>query len=534
MAVANNYSQALAALIRLPVTRQMGMLVGLAASVALGVAVVLWSREPAYSILFNQMASRDTAEVVNILQNNNIPFKIENNQSMIMVPTKNLEDARLKLAAQGLPRVDTPDSDFYASTGTFNSSQFMESARYKRALETELARTISQFHDIKAARVHLALPRESAFIRDKREPTASVFVDAYPGIGLKKHTIASIVNLVASSIPSLSPTKVTVVDKNGMLLNEGSGNNFFTITERNAEYRQSIEQEYAEKIEEILTPMLGYGRVKAKVAADMDFTSYEQTQEMYNPQNAAIRSESKVEEKKQIGDQASGVPGALSNKLPQGQPVNNNAPNQGGSQTIDAQTLRLQSTKNFELDKTVSHTKKSPGNIKRLTVAILVDTKMVKDPKTKKMVSKPLSKDEISKIKALIADTIGLNNKRGDSINVLSSSFVKPEPIPEQPVEKFWKTAWFYSMVKQSLGGLFVLLLVFGLLRPVMRNLTSADKALKKSEEDSPGQEQLTYRGKPVPQGANEYETQLNLLRQIVNQEPKRVAHVVKNWVERG
>lgn len=536
MAVADNFTQAAARMISLPLARQLGLMVGLAASVAMGFAVVLWSREPAYSLLFNHLSSKDTAEVVNILQNNKIPFKIENNQSMIMVPSKDIDEARLKLAAEGLPRSEGSDYDFYSSTGTFNSSQFMESARYKKSLENELARTISQFHDIKAARVHLALPRESAFIRDKREPTASVFVDAYPGIELKKHTIASIVNLVASSIPSLSPTKVTVVDKNGMLLNEGSGNSLFSMTERNAEYRQSIEQQYEDKIEEILTPLLGFGKVKAKVAADMDFTSFEQTQEMYNPQGAALRSESKLEEKQQAGEQARGVPGALANKPPQGQFKQNNQQNQqaNAGENIESQNLRMQSTRNFELDKTISHTKKAPGSIKRLTVAILVDSQMVMDEKTKKMVSQPLSEEQTSKIKALIADTIGLNTKRGDSINVLSSSFAKPEPIPEPVKEKFWKSNWFWSIVKQSAGGLFVLILVFGLLRPLMKNMASENKKLEHPDEPETGHEQLTYKGQPVPEGADEYETQLNLLRQIVNQEPKRVAHVVKTWVEKG
>lgn len=396
MALADSASTVAAKFANLSIARQIGLLVGVAASIAIGLAVVLWSRDPNYVPLYTQMNARDAAEVVSALERNGFDFKIDNNNSMIMVAADNLQNVRLKLAMEGLPRDPVASEELFSSSNAFNSSQFMENARYKQALEAELARTISKFNDIKSARVHLAIPRESAFVRDAHEPSASVFLDVYSGLELKKHTIAAIVNLVASSIPNLSASRVTVVDQDGQLLNEGGGQTLFTDTERFLDYRQNLEHQYAQKIQDILTPILGYGRVRAKVSADIDFTSYEQTQEMFNPELPSLRSEQTMEEKRNFSNEAVGVPGTLSNTpkanpalTPKNRPPKNVPPNaqpqpQAASDTSQSIDSRTQSTKNFELDKTISHTKNQPGTIKRLTVAVLVDNKAVRDEKTKK------------------------------------------------------------------------------------------------------------------------------------------------------
>lgn len=419
----------------------------------------------------------------------------------------------------------------------------MESARYKQALEAELARTISKFNDIKSARVHLAIPRESAFVRDAHEPSASVFLDVYSGLELKKHTIAAIVNLVASSIPNLSSSRVTVVDQDGQLLNEGGGQTLFSDTERFLDYRQNLEHQYAQKIQDILTPILGYGRVRAKVSADIDFTSYEQTQEMFNPELPSLRSEQIMEEKRKTSNDAVGVPGTLSN-IPQNNPAlaakntpPKNAPQQGQAATesdvSQSSDSRTQSTKNFELDKTVSHTKNQPGTIKRITVAVLVDNRAVMDEKTKKLTKTPLTPKEIDQIKLLVADAIGLNAQRGDSLNVINTDFVKPDPIAAIPEERFWEKDIFWSIVKQVAGALFVLALIFGVLRPMLKTLAS-NRNVGNIANDEQSLGDLTYDGTISIKEANDYESQLNLLRQVVDKEPKRVAQVVKNWVDRG
>lgn len=547
MALADNTSTAAAKFATLSIPRQLGLLGGLAASIAIGVSVVLWSREPNYLPLLSESNPREASEIVDVLQRNDIPFKIEKGNGMILVGADEVQSARMKLAAEGLPRGNGNGFEMFANSNAFNTSQFMENARYKQALETELARTISQLHDVKAARVHLAIPRESAFVRDNREPSASVFIDVYSGPELKKQTIASIINLVASSVPNLSASHVTVVDQNGQLLNEGGGQTLFSNTERFMEYRQSLEKQYVQKIEDILTPLLGYGRVSAKVTADLDFTSYEQTQEMYNPEQPAVRSEQSLEEKRSSDGSASGVPGALSNLPPasaslqptngaqgnnaaQGQKGNNQNTGFSNTQTTaESSNYRTQRTRNYELDKTVSHTQNQPGMIKRLTVAVLVDDKPTLNTKTKKMEVKPLTADEITQIKLLVADAIGINPARGDSLNVTNKHFVKPDPIPELPEEPIWKKQIFWSIVKQAVAALLVLGILFGLLRPLFRSLVGDEK--RKAEEEL---SELTYKSQDMLPTANDYESQLALLRQVVDKEPKRVAQVVKTWVERG
>lgn len=545
MALADSASTVAAKFANLSIARQIGLLVGVAASIAIGLAVVLWSRDPNYVPLYTQMNARDAAEVVSALERNGFDFKIDNNNSMIMVAADNLQNVRLKLAMEGLPRDPVASEELFSSSNAFNSSQFMENARYKQALEAELARTISKFNDIKSARVHLAIPRESAFVRDAHEPSASVFLDVYSGLELKKHTIAAIVNLVASSIPNLSASRVTVVDQDGQLLNEGGGQTLFTDTERFLDYRQNLEHQYAQKIQDILTPILGYGRVRAKVSADIDFTSYEQTQEMFNPELPSLRSEQTMEEKRNVSNEAVGVPGTLSNTpkanpalTPKNAPPKNVPPNaqpqpQAASDTSQSIDSRTQSTKNFELDKTISHTKNQPGTIKRLTVAVLVDNKAVRDEKTKKMSKTPLTQKEIQQIKLLVADAIGLNAQRGDSLNVINTDFVKPDPVAAIPEERFWQKDIFWSIVKQTAAALFVLALIFGVLRPMLKTLASNRNVRGVTDDEQPIAD-LTYDGTISIKEANDYESQLNLLRQVVDKEPKRVAQVVKNWVDRG
>lgn len=539
MALTASASGAAARFSALPIIKQVGILVGLAASIALGVGVVLWSREPNFMPVFSQLSPKDAAEVVDVLQRNSVPFRVDESHGLVMVPTADIQSIRMKLAKEGLPR-NGGGFEFLSNTSPFSTSQFMESARYKQALETELARTISQFHDVKSARVHLAIPKESAFVRDNHKPSASVFIDVYSGVEIKKQTVASIINLVASSIPSLSSSRVTVVDQYGQLLSDGSGQNTFTETERYLEYRQSVEQQLTQKIQDILTPLLGYGRVRAKVSADLDFTRHEQTQETYNPDQAAVRSEQKVRDKRDSGADAGGVAGALSNTPPTNPntaAVDNSTLASAGDEDSESD-YHSETIKNYEVDKTISHTKNQPGAIRRLTVAVLVDDIPVFDPETKTTEIKPLSKTEIDKIRLLVADAIGINPERGDSVNIVNSHFVRPDPIGPVPPEKFWQTDWFWSIMKQVGSAIFVLLLAFGVLRPTMKSLAGPEKVEEDEEaKELPGKQARTggaLEDELILPAPNDFEGQMALLKQIVDKEPKRVAHVVKNWVDKG
>lgn len=512
----------------LPITQQLGLLLGLAASIAVALWVVLWSREPIYRPLFSDLSPADSAQVADVLQANGFKYKMDKNTGAIMISSSDIYNARMKLAAEGVPKGSGNGYEMFANANSFNTSQFMENARYRHALETELSRTITNFNTVKMARVHLAIPKESAFIGNKRKPKASVFIEVYAGQVLAKNTIASITNLVASSVANLSSSDVTVVDQNGQLLNEGSGTGMMSMTDKFFDYQQQLESAYATKIQDILEPILGLGRIKAKVSADIDFTSSEQTREVYNPDLPALRSEQTMSEQKSLGQSVGGVVGATANQ-----------PSRPG--TLQTQTAtatdevrdvggdrRRQSTKNYELDKTISHTQQRPGRIERLTVAVLLDDKHNYDEKAGKVITTPLTDDELLKIKRLVADSIGLDAKRGDSLNVINVAFNTPEPIEPLPALAFYEQDWFWPVVKQSLAGLFVVFIVFGILKPAFKALAMADKRLvaftKQAQDEK--QKELAVLDSP--------EARINAAKQFAERNPKGVAEVLKTWVDGG
>lgn len=531
MALGENASHAAARFGSLPVSQQVGLLFGLALSIALGIWVVLWSKEPIYRPLFSNLSSTDSAEIVDVLQQNGFDYKVNKNNGTIMVDSNDIHDVRMKLAQDGLPRGNGKGYEIFSNSSSFNTSQFMENARYRHALETELSRTIARFNNIKTARVHLAIPRQSAFVRSKRKPKASVFIDVYSGQAVQKQSIASIANLVASSVPNLTSADVTVVDQNGQLLNEGNGNTMMSMTEKYFDYQKEIERNYAQKIQEILEPILGVGKVKAKVSANIDFTSSEQTREMYNPDLPALRSEQLMSEKRQVGKQSGGVVGATANQPAQAGELQTQEATTQLAPNIGKNDFRTQATKNYELDKTISHTQQRPGRIERLTVAVLVDNKHVYDAKTGETKVIALTDKELNKIRSLVGDSIGLNIKRGDSLNVVNVEFNKPEPIEPLPEPSIFEQSWFWMLLKQSIGGLFVLLLVFGILRPAFNSLATTNKKLVEATQEALTKQEVE---KEVESPLDTPEARLSAVKTFAKSNPKGVAEVVKTWVDGG
>jgi flagellar M-ring protein FliF len=287
----------------LPVVRQVGLLVGLAASIALGVYVVLWSRSPDYSVLYHQVSARDAGEIANVLQQQNIAFKVNTDSGLIMVDSGKVHQARMALAAQDLPHSAGDGFDLIEKDQGFGTSDFIQNARYQRALEGELARTIIAISAVQNARVHLALPKESAFLADKRKPSASVFVDLAPGRHLRDEQVSAIVHLVASSVPNMDSGAVTLVDNNGNLLSNTHPNSGIGLSTRQLEYKHRVEIELASNIENILSPIVGSNKVRAQVVAAMDFTQLEMTKESFDPDSPAVRSEQRVEEHSQGPEQ---------------------------------------------------------------------------------------------------------------------------------------------------------------------------------------------------------------------------------------
>lgn len=523
---------------QLPISKQIGLLVGLAASITLAAVIVLWSIEPTYRPLYSDINGKDAHEIVDVLQRNGFEFEIDRTNGAILVAAKDIHDARMKLAAEGLPRGNGQGFEIFNKESGFASSQFMETARYRHALESELARTITNFSHIKGARVHLAIPKQTSFLRDKQDSSASVFIDVYRGRELSSSTIASVVNLVASSVPGLTPERVTVVDQKGTLLNEGGGNSPLAMADRLLDYQAQIESAYTNRIQTLLTPIIGIGKVKANVSADIDFTSSEQTREMYNPDLPALRSEqSFVEQRASGGSEARGVPGITSSSPPQTQAVNANESTQTNEPAPSSSSdVKRQSTKNFELDKTISHTKHQPGRIRRLTVAVLVANKTTTD-QDGKTTSAPLSEDEIKRLKSLVSNAIGINPQRGDSIDIISTAFAEPDPIEKPPELSLWEQPWVWDLSKQIAGGLFVLIMLFGVLRPAIKKLANnplpepgSVAMVGPNGQPLTPEQQKAMQGLPAPEQT--FEDRMGVVQNMASADPKRVAQVVKTWVD--
>jgi flagellar M-ring protein FliF len=521
----------------LPVLRQIGLMIGLAASVALGVAVVLWSRTPDYSMLYGRLSDMEAAQVTASLDSAGIPYRIERGSGAITVPSDKVHEARLKLATRGLPRGDGTGFELLDGNQGFGTSQFMEQARYNRAIEGELARSISTLQSVESARVHLAIPKRSVFVRDRNKPQASVVLKLFSGARLDDERLAGIVHLVASSVEGLDAEDVTVVDQNGRLLTANSGEQGMAASASHLAYRRKLEQEYIKRIEDILIPVLGEDGVRAQVAADIDFTIVESTTESYQPDDRAIRSEETFEESTTPG-MAAGVPGALTNQPPPAGQLDDDA-TAGDDQSKPVNSTR-RATRNYELDRSISHTRNLPGAIKQLSVAVLVDYRTQADDKGKS-VRVPLADDEITRITDLVKEAVGFSEERNDSIQVSNIPFRSVEEVSEAfPETPLWQQPWVGGVVKQVIGAIFVLFLLFGVLRPVLRSLAvrpepaagaAAQGALPPAMAGNPrvpGEDRLSLSGQQPPASP---EQQFGMARSMIDSDPRRVAGVVKDWV---
>ncbi|MDH3978417.1 MAG: flagellar basal-body MS-ring/collar protein FliF, partial [Gammaproteobacteria bacterium] len=422
----------------IPGFRQLAMLVGLALSISFGVTAAFWFAEPTYSMLYSNVSDREAGEIIDVLNGSEIPHKLDNRTGAILVAEDHVHDARLKLASQGLPRGTGFGLEIIEGETGFSTSQFMENARYHHAIETELARTIGNLRPVQYARVHLAEARSTVFLRKKDEASASVFLYLYPGRNLEKAQVSSIIHLVASSIPNLESNKVTVVDQQGRLLNSPESDSEFTRSNQQLEQLRNIENTYVQRIEALLTPMLGQDRVRATVTAQVDFTVREETREQYDRDNAAIRSEQVAENRQMGAASLGGIPGALSNQPPSAAASEDAAT--AGEESAEVEQAAnpvnesLKRIRNYELDRTLSHTRQQTGAVSRLSVAVLVDDKRILDEKGK-MSTEPMTSEELVNLEKLIKDAVGFDESRGDSVSVSNVAFFNepdPEPLEEE------------------------------------------------------------------------------------------------------
>ncbi len=551
------------------ILRQAGMLVGIAASVALGVYVVMWARTPNYSLLYSDLSDRDVSQIAEALKGSDVPHRIDPGSGAVLVAASRIHDARLELAAAGLPKSAGMGFELMQEDQGFGTSQFLERARYQRAMEGELSRSIVRINNVRGARVHLGLPPQTVFSRSRREPTASVILDLYSGRKLEARQVNAITHLVSASVPNLSVQKVTVVDQHGNLLTDQGGDEEIVLTGRRFEHRQRVERAYIERIEAILIPFVGPDGVRAQVTADLDFTSTEQTRESFNPDLPAVRSERLLEEQR-VGNVSSGVPGALSNEPPSGVI----APEEFGtldgttgaqaSIAVNPESKRSQTTRNYELDRTISHTKPSLGTIRRLSVAVVLRKPPVSAEAGASTAVDPDSTDpaaaaaqaaggyrpeQLERMTNLVKEAVGFDPARGDTVTITSTDFMappKPELLPEPAI---WKQPWVWDVVKQALGAVFVLILVFGVLRPAMKSLirrpgTGGGDAQYAVAGDGtftalpPGAASPAGaapalaggEGSPMIEGP-ELPRDVEGVREYVNKEPKITAQVVRGWV---
>jgi flagellar M-ring protein FliF len=491
----------------------------------------------------------DANQIIEQLRLYNVPYNFDADGRAILVPDEYVHQARLKLAAEGFTADKTVGFEIMDKEQSLGTSQFMETTRYRRGLEGELARTISSMTSVRNARVHLAIPKDTVFIRDTRKPTASVFLELFSGRALERDQVASIANLVASSIPSLNVKDVTVVDQRGRLLNMRDKDVNVVLAAKQLEYTRSLEGTLLNRVNSILQPVVGMGRFRAEVSADVDFTAVEQTDELYNPDLPALRSEQTMDESRVGGNAAVGVPGALSNQPPGPSSVPEQAgAGEGGADAVGAPgSARKQATRNYELDRTISYTKHQQGRVRRLTVAVVVDDLSSINPESGEAVRTPWDQNELQRLRILVQDAVGFSALRGDSVNVVNTPFVAEEPIVTEDAP-IWKQDWIWDIVKQAMAVIFVLVLVFGILRPILRNLATAGTAGNVAGLGAAGDVSAELAGldgadfssdsvtfgsddELLPTPNESFDYQLNAIRSMVAEDPARVAQAVKQWV---
>ena len=545
-----NWLQRLSALDR---AQRMRLGVGVALLVAAAIAAIVLGRQPDYRVLFANLSDKDGGAIVAQLSQMNVPYKYADGGGAILIPSERVHDVRLRLATQGLPKGSVTGFELMENS-KFGMTQFQERLNFQRGLEGELTRSIQALSSVQGARVHLALPNQNGFFREQQKPSASVLVSLHPGRMLDRAQLAGIVHLVASSVPELSPSAVSVLDDTGKLLSQSPDQ--APGTEANVQqlmFVQQIEQQYTRRIMDILEPVVGRDNVKAQVTAEVDFTQTESTSEQFRPNqtpdSSAVRSQQVLESRDASGKGPSGVPGAVSNQPPAQStaPVNgaNPAPTVGGQQGggLDGQLGKRESTINYEVDKTVRVTRGSTGAIKRLSAAVVVNYQAVEDKG--KMVSKALTPEQLEQMTALVRETIGFNRERGDSVNLMNTQFqMDAAPAGEVPL---WKQPEMIDLAKSfawPVGAvLFAALVLLGLVRPALKGAAPAKPEKVKATAVAGGQldalEAETPERPALPMASRKDETlpatpeQLRLeeARVLAKENPVAVANILKGWL---
>ena len=525
---------------RLNARQKLGAMAVIAFAIALLVGAWLWTKDPPYGVLFANLSDQDGGQIVTLLQQQNIPYKYADRGGAIMVPVGQVHDVRLRLASQGLPKGGLVGFEVMENQ-KLGISQFAEQINYQRGLEGELARSIQTLGAVRAARVHLAIPKQTAFLRDELKPSASVLVSLQAGRTLDGAQIAGIVHLVSSSVPQLSPTGVSVIDQDGNLISQKNDPTKNAGLDANQlKYVKEVEAQYQRRVEAILEPLVGKTNFRAQVAAEIDFSQIDQVAESYKPNpipETAIRSQQAADSG--VGNPpAVGVPGALTNQppVPATAPITNPQVGGAGGGGNLSNNYTRSTTINYEVDKTVRHTRGGPGEIKRLSVAVAVNHKKILDKDGKPGKATPPTAEELKRINDLVREAVGFSQTRGDSINVAAASFVAPEPeiIAELPL---WKDPALIAFAKEMgqylIFALIAYLIWTKLLKPLFEMIAAAAHRVEAEEKAAAEYAEETADGHHARRGPS-FDEKLKEARDVAHKEPKLIAELVKEWMGGG
>ncbi len=512
----DNAVDAIKTIFNFDIVRRLFFLAGIAASVAVGVNLYQWIQDPLYRPLPYAINDQNLTSIVDALEKANIKYKINESRGTISVPSEDINVAKIKLSSAGIQKEEGFNYSFLNDQSKLGTSQFVESARYLRALEADLARTIRAIQGITNAKVHIAIPQNNIFADENAKTTASVIVNIMPGYEGDKEKIRAIIQLVAASVPELDPSNVAITDQYGHYLSSIISQDSI-LNQDQLTYQNNIQHYYENRIKMLITPITGENKTSINVNANIDFTQKEEAKEEYNPDEKTLRSEQSVTESNSASG-GSGVPGALSNQPPATGAAPSASPSAGQS--------RNESTKNYEVSKSTRYVRASAPVIKSISVAIVLDDEASFDAKTKKTVQKPLPKDKIDKITALVKSTIGYNKERGDQVTVINSGFI-PNKIEELPPIPLWEEPWFWDWVKRISGivaGFIFLLVVYKKISPELRPSQLKQDALPSSE--------TVHAALPVTAEMIRLKNeQINILKELASKDPNKVASIIKKWV---
>ncbi|MBP6776771.1 MAG: flagellar M-ring protein FliF [Piscinibacter sp.] len=531
----------------MPARAKASFAIGVLALVGVVLSLTMWSSQGDYKVLYANLSDKDGGAIIAQLSQLNVPYRHADGGAAILVPASQVHDLRLKLAAAGLPRGSVVGYEI-TDTARFGLTQFGERLNYQRALEGELTRSITALAAVQAARVHLALPNQNGFFREQQKPSASVLLTLHAGRTLDRAQVAGIVHLVASSVADLNPKAVSVLDQTGTLLSgvSDSGTANAGLDAQQLQYVSQVEQGYAKRIVELLEPVVGRDNLRASVTAEIDFSQTESTSELFKPNQGemaqrAVRSQQSSEVSGAGALPAVGVPGAASNQPPQATtaPVSGAAaPLQAAQTGAGAASGRRDSVTNYEVDKTVRVTRDATGSVKRLNAAVVVNNRSTTDAKGK-TTSQPLAREELDKLTALVRESVGFNQERGDSVKVINAPFRREVPV--EVSVPLWQQPETIDLVR-SLAvpgalGVVALLVVFGLVRPALK-AAQAPASPRGQKLDAVVQDDLSLPDGSSPNTpvleAPRASAQLEQARLLAQQNPAAVAGIVRGWVNGG